>query len=1039
MTCSQCGRSTPDGFRPCPFCGFQPAAAGDADATGIGTVLHQDDEATGFPAADDPDATRPGSMTPDGAAPDAGADATRLREPAPWTRRQVDAAVRATAGGAAAGDPAANLVGRPLGTRYEVRQLLGAGGMGAVYAAWDRDLGVVVALKTVRPEIAEDPASARELERRFKQELLLARQVTHKNIVRVHDMGEVDGIKYITMPYLEGEDLATILKREGRLPVRRVLSIARQVASGLAAAHEAGVVHRDLKPANIMIQPNGDALVMDFGVALSTGRKSLVPAGPDGGIRVVQSAGRTMAGSVVGTIEYMAPEQARGEAVDQRADIYAFGLILYDLLLGRRRSARTGSVIDELNLRMKEPPPSPRAVDDDVPEGLDRIVSRCIQTDVTGRYPTMADVIADLDKLDENGNPLPVARRFTWGMGAAAAAAVVSLVVLTWWLSRSPAAPVSHEPVSVMIADFENATGDPAFDRTLEPILKLALEGAGFISAYDRNAMRRSLGVAAPEKLDEQTATQIAVKQGLGVVVSGSVEQRGSRYEVSIKAAQAVTGNEIIRESERASSRDAVLGVATTLAASVREALGDDTSDSAQRFAMETLSATSLEVVREYAAAMEALSRSRFEDARQRFSRAVTLDPNFGLAYAGLAIASRNLDKQQDAEKYVKEALRHLDGMTEREVYRTRGLFYYLTNDYQACVKEYGDLIARYSADAAARNNLALCQTYLRKMPEAVEEMRQVVKILPNRALYRENLALYANYSGDFHSAEQEVRAMPAPGLFGLIALAFAQMGQGQVAQAAQTYQSMGKVDVQGASYTASGLADIAVLEGRFSDAVVILTRGAEADLVSGDPDRAAAKFAALAHAQLRRGERARAIAAAERAVSISQAVKIRFLAARVLIEAGATARGKALAAGLGSELQAEPQAYAKIIEAMVALEAKDARAAVQILTEANRLLDTWIGHFELGRAYLAAGAFPQADSEFERCIKRRGEALALFLDEEPTYRFFAPVHYYGGRVKEGLGSARYQDAYRAYLAIRGKSTEDPLVPELRRRLAERP
>ena len=142
--------------------------------------------------------------------------------------------------------------------------------MGAVYQAWDEVLGVVVALKTIRPEVAADPETARMLERRFKQELLLARRVTHKNIVRVHDMGDVGGIKYITMPFLEGEELSTILEREGKLAVPRVMKIARSVASGLVAAHAAGVVHRDLKPANIMIDAEGEGLVMDFGVAGST-------------------------------------------------------------------------------------------------------------------------------------------------------------------------------------------------------------------------------------------------------------------------------------------------------------------------------------------------------------------------------------------------------------------------------------------------------------------------------------------------------------------------------------------------------------------------------------------------------------------------------------------------------------------------------------------------------------------------------------------------------------------------------------------------
>lgn len=1050
MTCSRCGRRTPGSSGRCVYCG---ASANPADTAGVevrpidgvlgadvGRFDPDDEEATrlGFTPASDPDATGAGFTTP---MPQDDPDATRLGMPAPAEatgRPPFARTTRESSPPRSFGDVASDLVGQPLGSRYQILRLLGAGGMGAVYEAWDQDLGVVVALKTVRPEVAADPETARTLERRFKQELLLARQVTHKNIVRVHDMGEVEGIKYITMPYLEGEDLATILKRDGQLPASTVVPIARQVASGLAAAHEAGVVHRDLKPANIMIEGNGDALIMDFGVARSTGEPKPLPASssPDDQLRALLATEHTMAGSVVGTIEYMAPEQAQGQPVDQRADIYAFGLILYDLLLGRVRASRTESAIAELTLRMKAPPPPPHTIDPAIPEALDRIITRCIQTDADARYATTADLVADLNKLDDHGHPLPMIRRLTWRMAATAAVVVASMIGLTWWLARPPAAPVQHEPVSVLIADFNNATGDPAFERTLEPILKLALEGAGFISAYDRTGMSRSLGVRPPDAFNEQAATEIAVKQGLGVVLSGSVERQGDRYSVSVKATRAVTGDVITNETGRAATKDQVLGVATRLATEVREDLGDDSSGSAKRFAADTLSATSIEVVREYAAAMEALSRSRFDDARQRFSNAVALDPNFGLAYAGLAIASRNLDQRQDSVKYVEEALTHLDGMTEREKFRTRGLYYYLTGDYRSCVKEYGDLIARYAADAAARNNLALCQTYLRNMPQAVEEMRQVIKILPNRALYRENLALYAGYSGDFAAAEEQVRSMAEPGLFGLLALAFAQVGQGQLPQAIETYQALGKIDEQGASYTASGLGDLALYEGRFADAARIFQAGAATDLAADDADRAANKFAALAHAYVLQQQKGAAIAAADKALSNSQEVKIRFLAARVYVEAGAAAKAKALETSLGAEIQAEPQAYARIIQGMAALQAGDARQAIQSLTEANRLLDTWIGAFELGRAYLAGGAFPQADSEFDRCIKRHGEALSLFLDEEPTYGFFPPVYYYQGRVREGLNSARAGESYRAYLAIRGKSTDDPLLPDVLRRAA---
>jgi tetratricopeptide (TPR) repeat protein len=584
-----------------------------------------------------------------------------------------------------------------------------------------------------------------------------------------------------------------------------------------------------------------------------------------------------------------------------------------------------------------------------------------------------------------------------------------------------------------MIADFQNQTGDPEFDRSLEPVLKLALENTGFITALDRNGITRNLGVRPPEVLDEKAALELAVKQGVGVVLSGAVTKDGNRFAVSVKAAEAVTGKIISEDNDTASGKANVLGTLTGLADGVREALGDEKSDTSQRFAMETLSATSLEVVRAYAKAMESLSRNQYNDALQAFGEAVKLDPKFGLAYAGMAIASNNLGRTQDAEKYVKEAFGLADGMTERERFRTRGMLYLITNDYQSCVREYGDLIVKYSADAAARNNRALCLSKLRDMPKAVEEMRQVVKILPNRSLYRVNLATYMAYGGDGPGAEQEARAVNDPSLFAVQTLAFAQVLQGRSAEAVQSYEQLAKSRQLGPSYTASGLGDVALYEGRFADAARIFAEGAAADLAEKESDRAGNKFAALAYTELLRGRKAAAIAAADRALEASQARTIRFLAARVLVEAGAPDRAKRIAISLGNDLQPGSQAFASIIDGMIALADGDRRNAVRFLNDANTQLDTWIGHFELGRAYLTANAFPQADSEFERCLNRRGEALALFLDEEPTFGYFPPVYYYQGKVREGLKSARVAESYKAYLDIRGTSTEDPLVPELRK------
>jgi tetratricopeptide (TPR) repeat protein len=929
-------------------------------------------------------------------------------------------------------------VGQAFGSRYHIIRVLGVGGMGAVYHAWDAELGMSVALKVIRPETSIDPAAAQEMERRFKQELVLARQVTHKNVVRIHDLGELNGIKYITMPYLEGADLASRLKERGTLPVAEALSIARDVAAGLAAAHEAGIVHRDLKPANIMVLSD-HAVIMDFGIARSSGSiaAAAAPSAPAVAPAVAwQSTAATMAtvaGAILGTVHYMAPEQARGEVVDQRADVYAFGLILSDMLVGVRKGE---NAIADLKRRMEAAPPSLRTTAPAIPAALDQLITRCLQPDLAARFQTSAELVDALNALDANGELRPIKRVVRLPVVVGVVALLLAISGGVWWYQRSLIPPPEHAPVSVLIADFENTTGDTGFDHALEPTLRLALEGASFVSAYDRTIINR-IGVQAPQKLDERAAQEIAVKQAVGVVVAGSVAKAGGGYTVAVRAIQPVTGKVITTARADTGDKNQVSAVASRLATSIRRALGDDTSDSAQRFAMETLTSGSLEAVRDYAAAQEALSNNRNEEARQSFRQALDRDSNFGAAYSGLAIASRNMGLQQDAEKYANEAVRRLDRMTERERYRARGLLYYLTSDYPACVKEYGDLLTRYAADVAARNNLALCFTYLRQMPRALAEMRRVVTILPKRALYHLNVALYAAYGGDFQTAEPEARTAEEMGSpLGPVAIAFAQLGRGQVAQAVESYQRLAMAGGLGPSRAASGLGDLAVYEGRFSDAVRILEAGAAADVRAMNADRAAAKLVEAAYAHLLRGQMAAANAAAERALKNSDTLKIEFFAGRVFAMTGSAARARAMAAKLASAVPAEPQAMAKIIEGDIALAAGEAPRAIALLTEANTTLDTWIGRFDLGRANLAAGQLLQADSEFDRCITRQGEALSLFLDEEPTFGYFPAALYYRGRVREALGSDGFADSYNAYLAIRGNAGEDPLLADARRRVA---
>ena len=929
-------------------------------------------------------------------------------------------------------------VGQSFGPRYHIIRMLGVGGMGAVYQAWDAELGVAVAIKVIRPEVMDDPATAEEVSRRFKRELLLARQVTHKNVVRIHDLGDIDGIKYITMSYVEGTDLATIIKRDGKRPVRELLHVARGVINGLVAAHSAGVVHRDLKPANIMIGKDGEALIMDFGIAHSTGDANAAPGVGTGTLpehlrrAAAQHTGTTV-GAIVGTLEYMAPEQARGQTIDQRVDVYAFGLILYDAYLGQRRAASGGSAVEELQRRMAAPPPPIQMLATDIPAPLAALIGRCVEPEADKRFQTSAEVAAELGRLDDEGKLIPIKRVVRLPYAIAAAGLLVATSVGVWWYQRQFIPPATHASMKVVIADFVNGTKDPAFDGTLEPQLRRVLEGATFISAYDRRRIS-GLGVQAPEHLDEAAALLLAANQGVATVVSGSVAPRGSGYRVVAKATRLAPREVITTESGDAAGKDQVLDVATRLMARIRTALGDDTPESAQLFAMRSVSASSLEVVRHYTAAMEAQSGGQFEKAKDSYLKAVGLDPTFALGYQGLAAVSQNLDQPEDADKYIKEALKHLEGLTDREKFATRGYYYLMIGDNQQCVKEYGDKLAKYPADIVSHNQRAICLKNLRQMRDAAEEMRQAVEALPNHIVLRTNYALFLAFSSQFAEVEAQVRKTNPPLRTGLAALAYSQIGRGLVSEATATFNTLATMDARSKSLSASGLGDALIYQGAFSVAIRILERGAAADLAAGSPHRAALKWTTIAYAHLMAGRPGAAIAAANTALTTSQTVPVRFLAARTLVEAGALDKARPVAAALLSEAQPEPKAYGKIIEGLIALQANKATDAITLLTEANTLLDTWYGRFDLGRAYLKAEMFVQADSEFDRAIGRRGEATALVDDEEPSYGQFPLAYYYLGRAREGAGGAKFAESYREYLKIRGASTEDPIVKDARGR-----
>ncbi len=918
--------------------------------------------------------------------------------------------------------------GTVVADRYEILALLGEGGMGTVFKARDRELDRLVALKVVHSEMSRDSAVLA----RFKQELILARKITHKNVIRIHDLGEAHGTKFITMDFIEGDDLATILEQQRKLQPKEAVEIIEQVAYALQAAHAEGVVHRDLKPQNIMRDRQGRILVMDFGLARSSDNTQM-----------------TQSGALVGTIEFMSPEQGMGKKVDGRSDLYSLGLIFYQLLTGEL-PFKAESSLASLVKRTREAAPSPNTSDPALPRALCNIILKCLEKDPQQRYQNASEVLADLEAWKAGQRPKTaigvrsrIASRAADVVVVSAVAVLVATAGLVIWnkLTGTPKPP--HPAVGVLVADFTNKTGEPVFEGTLEPMFNIALEGASFVSAFNRgNARALALKLPKPRnELDEETARLVAVSQAVSAVITGEISRREDKYRLTATALDAVTGKILARAEVSATDKDEVAGAIPQLAAPLRKALGDATPESIQlEHARGAFIAASLEVIHQYGLAIEQEFAGKFEEALHSFAKTTELDPNFARGYFGMAAMAGNLGKSQDAQKYLRTAMEHVDHMTERERYRVRAAYYFRTGNFQKCVDEYSELLKRFPADNVVHANLATCLSVVRNLPQAVEEARRDAEIFPKDPIARANLSLFLSYAGDFQGGEREARQLQqlSPAFeYSYLTLAFAQLGQNQLSQGAATYEALGKVSALGASMASTGLADLAIFEGRFSDAMRILEQGAAADVASNRSDAAADKFAALAYAQLWMRRQQQAIVAANQASAKSRAPKIRFRAARILVEAGEVAKAQKLAAGLGSELSSEPQAYSKIIEGKLAFRRGDARRAIELMTEANHALDTWIGHFELGRAYLEAGAFAEADSEFDRCLNRRGETLALFLDEVPTYGYFPAVYYYQGRVREGLKSPGFAQSYRTYLNIRSQAGEDPLLVEIRRRLGQ--
>ncbi len=584
--------------------------------------------------------------------------------------------------------------GAVLAGRYQIVEVLGEGGMGAVYKAHDNAVGRLVALKVVRPELAGNAAMLQ----RFKQELILARQVTHRNVIRIYDLGEDLEMNFITMEFVEGQDLHRILQTRGKLPPSDAVAIMQQVLRALAAAHAEKVVHRDLKPQNIMRESSGRILVMDFGLA-----------------RTAETTGMTQTGAIVGTVDYMSPEQALGKELDARSDLFSAGLIFYEMLTGKM-PFKAESAIATLMKRNQERAVPASQVDGEIPEGLSAIVSKCLECDLKERYQKATEILDDLDIWAGGGR---VARRSRAAKTSQEAPAVKHGMPWRWMLvavvgvalafgikfakriaSGEPAATQqtpSGPLVSVAILPFRNGSSDVTLDWLGPSLADMLTTDVGQspqlrVVSQDRlQQIARDLKVRPDEGIDPATAQRLADFSSAETIISGQFVKVGEQIRIDATLRDVKRDRTTTLKAEAPNEKE-LLAAVGQLAQQIRDTLGSGQGAAAPKGKVFAPSSKSVAAIRAYNEGLQLARQGDNLKARERFEAATKEDPEFALAYSRLALTLSALGYDSEAETASRKAVDLGDKVDERERYLIQANHARITNDNAKAIQAYENL-----------------------------------------------------------------------------------------------------------------------------------------------------------------------------------------------------------------------------------------------------------------------------------------------------------------------------------------------------------
>jgi hypothetical protein len=516
---------------------------------------------------------------------------------------------------------------------YQIVDLIDAGGMGEVYRARDTRLNRTIAVKVLAPGLSADPAS-RE---RFEREALAVSSLNHPNICVLHDIGRQGEVSYLVMEYLEGESLAARL-RKGSLSLEQTLRYAIEIADALDAAHAQGIVHRDLKPGNIILTDRDQVKLLDFGLAMQTGASTgQVPP---------ERPALTMPGFIMGTVAYMSPEQASGETLDARTDLFSFGSVLYEMATGS--AAFPGNNSAALAAILTQPPRDPATLNKSLPIELQHVISRLLMKDREKRFQSAGAVRAALRAIQPPVGlppaiePAPSTVRTVWSrkFGFLTGICLFGIAAVSAGVLYLARPPILTARDSIVLGDFTNTTGDPVFDGTLRQALWLKLSESPFLSVLSDEQMTRTLRLMRRQTgapVTPELAREICQRNGLKAIVSGSISPVGRSYFLQLTATNCIDGESLARSGLEVGGKEVVLKGLSKAAIDLRSKLGESLKSVHKYDKPFEATSSSLDALRAYSLAKNSRMNGKLPDQLAWLERAIELDPKFAYAYASLS------------------------------------------------------------------------------------------------------------------------------------------------------------------------------------------------------------------------------------------------------------------------------------------------------------------------------------------------------------------------------------------------------------------